>query len=247
MRGLRWLIKLLVTAFVTAGCCVAFTFMTVNTYVDMILEQLHIERPATAQVEWGAFLSRFAGGFGSLAGTAAAGSSGADGVADATGAGASGKASSGPEKENAVAASGGQPSTETGSGSSTGKGDAGSKTPLGQPDPYRVPEDAVAVWSRQSTQSGSSGSGAAGVTEEERRVVVSSEEFTKKKDQLSDQAKAKIFSMLVTRMPPEEMQSISLLMEDGLTAAEMKEVETILQKHLKPEEFQDLLAIIGTP
>ncbi|WP_159888085.1 hypothetical protein [Paenibacillus puerhi] len=234
MRGLKWLAKLAVSALVTAGCCVAFTFMAVNTYVDLILEQLHIERPASAKIEWGPFVSRLAGGIGPVADAARGGRDMAEG---GSGSGTDKK------QELAVAANGTPDSTKAGTGSH--QKDAAGKPPAAQSDPYRVPEDAVAVWSRQTGQSGTAATTDA--AEEERRVVVSGEDFAKKKDQLSDQAKGKIFSTLVSRVPPEDMQHISRLMEDGLTAAEMKEVENILQKHLKPEEYRDLLAIIETP
>ncbi|MEK8128968.1 hypothetical protein WMW72_13775 [Paenibacillus filicis] len=232
MRGLKWLAKLAISAVVTASCCVAFTFMTVNTYVDMILEQFHIERPASAKIEWAPFLSRFADSLVPPAGIAPAASGGAAGL-------------SGSEtgKDRAVAASGTPQSTETGSGKS--KNDPADRPQTGQTDPYRVPEDAVAVWSRQPSQNATPNTPSP--SDEDRRVVVSSEDFTKKKEQLSEQAKGKIFSMLVSRVPQEDMQKLSLLMEDGLTASEMKEAEEILQKHLKPEEYRDLLAILGTP
>ncbi|UUZ82530.1 hypothetical protein LJK88_50795 [Paenibacillus sp. P26] len=46
---------------------------------------------------------------------------------------------------------------------------------------------------------------------------MSGEDFTKRKEQLSSENKAKIFSMLTTRVPEAEIQKISMLMEDGLT------------------------------
>lgn len=229
MKGLVWLMKLAITAVVTSFCCVVLTFMAVNTYVDLVLEQLHIQRPASAKISWGTFAGRFASTLGLEAGHGSG-----------TGAMAADVA-----KEEAVSANAGPDREEAGLKDSKTVSPSGSRAE--QTDPYRVPEDAVAVWGQQSVKELEDVSGAGSGAAEDRKVVVSSDEFTKKKEQLSEAEKAKVFSLLVSRIPQQDMQRISLLMEDGLTAAEVKELEQILQKHLKPEEYRDLLALIQTP
>ncbi|MED4600570.1 hypothetical protein P9314_07610 [Paenibacillus validus] len=227
MKGLKWLMKLAVTAAVTSICCVALTFMAVNTYVDLVLEQLHIQRPATAKIGWGSFFNRFT----TTVGFGAGGGTNAMAVDE--------------PKDAAVSANVNPDSTETGSKENqSGLPSAGKAE---RTDPYRVPEDAVAVWGQQSVKELEGVSGDESGAAEDRKVVVSSEEFTKKKEQLSEADKAKVFSLLVSRIPQQDMQTISQLMEDGLTAAEIKELEQLLQKHLKPEEYRDLLALIQTP
>lgn len=66
-------------------------------------------------------------------------------------------------------------------------------------------------------------------SEEDRKVVVSGEEFAKKKDELTQEQKNKIFSV-ISKLPQEDIQYISKLMENGITASELKELEQILQK-----------------
>ncbi|MNI88538.1 hypothetical protein D3C73_1458500 [compost metagenome] len=80
-------------------------------------------------------------------------------------------------------------------------------------------------------------------SEEDRKVVVSGEEFAKKKDELTQEQKNKIFSV-ISKLPQEDIQYISKLMENGITASELKELEQILQKRLQPEEYADLLKLL---
>lgn len=231
MKWMIWIAKLAVSAAVTSLCCVALTFAAANTYVDLLLDQYHIPRPAGQKIEWGTFMNRFTAQLGLGAG------SGSDVPAK--------------PKDLAVSV---PPAGNTPSSSETGTKERtqtdGKTTAPGSgktnDDPYRVPEDAVAVWSRQS---GKTDSKQDGLTEQEQKVVVSSEEVTKKKEQLSEADKAKIFSLMVSRVPQEDMQTISKLMEDGITSAELKEIEQLLQKSLKPDEYKQLLGLIqkGTP
>lgn len=217
MKWMSWLLKLGVSAAVTSLCCVVVTFLAVNAYVDVLLDQYQIQRPGNQKIEWNRFVNRFTAQLGF---------------------GTNEAATPQQPRDLAVSADPGSTSSETGSKKSGGAdhdGEASKDTA----DPYPVPEDAVAVWSRQSGQTE--------LPEEERRIVVSSEEFAKKKDQLSEANKAKIFSLLVPRVPQEEMQRISVILEDGITAAELKELEELLQRHLKPEEYQQLQSLIGAP
>ncbi|MCP3775203.1 hypothetical protein NLX71_18185 [Paenibacillus sp. MZ04-78.2] len=224
---MKWLIgiaKLAVSAAITSLCCVALTFAAANTYVDLLLDQYHIPRPAGQKIEWSAFMSRF---------TAQLGLGTGGGV---------------PAKPKDLAVSV-PPASNTPSSSETGMKERtqtdGKTTAPGSgkanDDPYRVPEDAVAVWSRQS---GKASNKQDSLAEQERKVVVSSEEVTKKKEQLSEADKAKIFSLMVSRVPQEDMQTISKLMEDGITAGELKEIERLLQKSLKPDEYKQLIGLI---
>ncbi|MCZ8524067.1 MULTISPECIES: hypothetical protein [Paenibacillus] len=233
MKWMKGLLKLGITAAVTSVCCVALTFLAVNTYVEMLLDQYHIQRPAGQKIDWNGFAGRFSAQLG-------LGTGGAAGETTLPA----------KERDLAVAAqpqpntpSSGSSGTTSGTGGAAGSG-AGTPGTEGStaPDPYRKPDDAVAVWSRQSS-SQLQGSEAA-QQETDKKVVMSGEEFNKLKDGLSESDKSKVFGMLYNRVPPEEMQKISLLLEDGITAAELKELEQVLQKHLKPEEYTQLLGMI---
>lgn len=217
MKWMSWMLKLGVSAVVTSLCCVVMTFLAVNAYVDVLLDQYQIQRPGNQKIEWSRFVNRFTAQLGI------------------------GMYEEADEKPKDLAVSANEsPSTSSASGTKKSGGDSADSADSQAPaDPYRVPEDAVAVWSRQSEQTE--------LPEEERRVVVSSEEFAEKKEQLSGENKARIFSILISRVPQEAMQRISVIMEDGITAAELKELEQLFQAHLKPEEYQQLQSLIGAP
>lgn len=257
MKGIEWLVKLVLSALITSAVCIASTFWAVSTYADMILTQYNLKSAVGAAPGWSQFvahLSKQAAGFqlfgqgtGAPDQGSAANKSGAStdravaGAIDADG-------GTDPLKPSETGATGGSTSG-TDSSTTKGSGSTGKKPP----------EDAVAVFGHQNGQSSGSGSGlsqdavagsgsssglgSAG-TEDSKRIVVSGEEFTKKKEQLSNEEKNKIFNMLVTRVPQTEMQTISRLMEDGITAAELKQIEQLLQTYLKPEEYTQLLGMI---
>ncbi|MCR8634855.1 hypothetical protein [Paenibacillus radicis (ex Xue et al. 2023)] len=100
------------------------------------------------------------------------------------------------------------------------------------------------VKKESSSSATSGGTAAVNGLEAGEKVVVSGEEFTKKKEQLSTNDKTKIFNLLVKRLPQNEIQHISKLMEDGITASELKEIEQLLQTYMKPEEYSQLLGMI---
>lgn len=212
------MLKLGVNAAVTSLFCVVMTFLAVNAYMDVLLDQYQIQRPGNQKIEWSRFMNRFTAQLGL-------------GMDEETG-----------MKPKDIAVSANPGSSSPSASSAAGSKESGGSSPDGAvskdpADPYRVPEDAVAVWSRHSEE--------AKPPEKERKIVVSSEEFTKKKEQLSEENKVKIFSLLVSRVPQEEMQRISAILEDGITAAELKELEELLQRYLEPEEYQQLQSLIG--
>lgn len=79
---------------------------------------------------------------------------------------------------------------------------------------------------------------------QKREVVMSTDDFSKKKDALTSGDKQKIFSILVAKLPPEEVQKLSAMVEDGITAEELKEVDGKLKKYLNPAEYEQLSGIL---
>lgn len=102
-------------------------------------------------------------------------------------------------------------------------------------DPFG--QDAVEAWNQSS---GNSQQGAEG----RKDIVMSPEELQKKKDQMGDADKMEVFSILTTKLPQEEVQKISLFIENGITEQELEEVKTILAKYLKDNEYEKLLNIL---
>lgn len=102
-------------------------------------------------------------------------------------------------------------------------------------DPFD--QDAVEVWNQSSGNSQQS-------TEGRKDIVMSPEELQQKKDQMGDADKMEVFSILTTKLPQEEVQKISLFIENGITEQELEEVKTILAKYLKDDEYEKLLNIL---
>jgi hypothetical protein len=106
-------------------------------------------------------------------------------------------------------------------------------------EPNAGKDDSVAVWGQVQQEGAGAGNNA------EKDLVISTEEFAKKKDMLSSADKMKIFTLVVSKLSQDEVQHLSSLLEGGITVGEMKEVDQILQKYLKKEEYQQLLDVLG--
>ncbi|WP_240415768.1 hypothetical protein [Paenibacillus periandrae] len=230
MKLIQGMIKVLVSIMITSIVCVVCTFTVMNAYVDMVLDQYELKSSTLTAPSWSQFIAHLgkqAEGFHLFA-----------------------------EGKNEISPKGTQPDNRTGTNRDTPPNDAiavfghqqGSDTPnsaeagngLTKPS---ASAGAVSEASPNSLSSslkvdGSSDIGSGG------KVVVSGEEFTKKKEQLSNEDKNQIFKLLLTRVPQAEIQHISSMMEDGITANELSEIERILKNYLKPEEYSQLLGMI---
>ncbi|MDK8181253.1 spore coat protein [Paenibacillus sp. UMB4589-SE434] len=102
-------------------------------------------------------------------------------------------------------------------------------------------DGALPVWGSVSTEEANGQSSQLGNQEE---VVMSPEALTQNKDQLSAEAKNKVFTTLMKKLPQEGWQRISTLMEGGLTSSEMTEVEQILAKHLDDEQYKEMRQLL---
>lgn len=71
-------------------------------------------------------------------------------------------------------------------------------------------------------------------------IIVPPESISKSKEELPKEKKDQIFATLMKKLPQEDWQRISTLMEGGLTSSEVIEVEQILAKHLNDEEYKEM-------
>lgn len=71
-------------------------------------------------------------------------------------------------------------------------------------------------------------------------IIVPPDAIAKSKEELSKEKKDQIFATLMKKLPQEDWQRISTLMEGGLTSSEVMEVEQILAKHLNDEEYKEM-------
>jgi heme-binding NEAT domain protein len=112
--------------------------------------------------------------------------------------------------------------------------------PAGGASDSNLKDDAVAVGGR-AQQGNTQNESSAG----KKEVVLSTEQFAKKKDLITNEDKMKIFSLVASKLPQEEIQRLSTLLEEGLTSMDLQDVDQTLHKYLKEEEYQQLLDIIN--
>lgn len=88
-----------------------------------------------------------------------------------------------------------------------------------------IMEDAVAVWGSQD-------------------LSISSEEIIKLKDELSDTEKMQIFSIVASNIPMEEIQTLSTMLEDGLSAKEIEHIDELIQFYLNDADYEQVRKLI---
>jgi hypothetical protein len=246
MKLIQGTIKLLVSIMITSIVCVVCTFTVMNAYVDMVLDQYELKSSTLTAPSWSQFIAHLgkqAEGFHLFA----------EGKNEIPPKGTQPDNRTGTNRDtppnDAIAVFGHQQGADkkeesksenqanTGSSTNTqNSSEAGSG--LNKPNAGAVSEASPNSLSSSLKADGSTDIGSGG------KVVVSGEEFTKKKEQLSNEDKNQIFKLLLTRVPQTEIQHISSMMEDGITASELSEIEKILKNYLKPEEFSQLLGMI---
>lgn len=121
----------------------------------------------------------------------------------------------------------------------TGNTDGSSSGSKKKPVAGSNPLDAVAAAGRLSTSLEQGNSSA-----ESQKLIVTPSDLAKKKDSMSAQDKQRVLSILAAKVPQQDMDKISFLMEDGITADKLNQIQALLQKSLKPEEYKELVSII---
>lgn len=82
--------------------------------------------------------------------------------------------------------------------------------------------------------------GQGGAESDGDRFVMSAEEFLSWQEKMTDEDKMAVFAILLGKIPQEDFQSLSLWLEDGLTAGEISEIYRLMDKHLSTEEMTEL-------
>ncbi|MGN7384107.1 hypothetical protein [Paenibacillus sp. SAFN-117] len=108
---------------------------------------------------------------------------------------------------------------------------------LSTPDSQESSTDAVPVFGQSGSELGQQSN--AGKSD----VIISPDDLSSKKDQLNEEDKKKIFAYMAS-LPAEDLQTISAMMEGGITEEEMSEIKKIVEKTLKPEEYSQLMEIL---
>ncbi|MCC2683473.1 MAG: hypothetical protein K0R75_372 [Paenibacillaceae bacterium] len=228
---MRWIASLFRIGLISVIVCllsVATTWYTVSYYVDDLLSQFHITTPKQKQ-ELSLLITSLVKQAGLVNSKGSAGS--LQGGKTDTGAD---EGTSQPPLANGQTGAAKEPTADNSSV-------AGSRPTAGSPaaDPG---EDAVSVWS-QTNANGSSidRSGAQGAGS---KMVISAQEFYSEKEKLSDDDKMKVFTILVENLPPDQLQQISQLVEDGITETELQKIDGILRQYVSNADYETLMNIL---
>lgn len=80
---------------------------------------------------------------------------------------------------------------------------------------------------------------------EQGGIVLSPQDLSERKRQLSAEDRTDLMALLLSKLPQEELQQISIYMEDGLTETELRAIEQLIAKHLTEEEYHQVIEIFG--
>ncbi|MGG1550931.1 hypothetical protein [Paenibacillus ferrarius] len=224
MKWMTWLSKIVIGTVLITMISMFTTWFVVNMYVEDIFRQYQI--PALGKkIHFGEFTSRLAEELNIVKRK--------DGGKQAAQGGDASGSSPAPSPSPSGAQVSPSPSPATSMGSTQGTDSlaaSGSGSGVSPND-----DDAVAVMGRAQVED----------NEQKKQLVMSEQDFTKKKDALTSEDKMKIFSLVVAKLPQDEVQKLSLLLEDGITAEEMDQVNTTLKKYLSDQEMSQLMVILN--
>jgi len=234
MKLLGWLSKLILSTVLISLLSVVTAWSVVNMYVEELFRQFQI--PAMGQkIQFSDFAARLSEELNIVKPRAGANQAAAGGAQTAEpgsdAKGANQAATSGAADGSAVSAS----DSANNASSAPGSADSGTQ-PSASPDTAAsaaAEDDAVAVMGQVYDDEA-----------QQRDLVMSTETFAKKKEQLTSEDKMKIFSLVVAKLPQNEVQRLSVLLEDGITAEELKEVDQTLHRYLTDDEYKQLMEII---
>ncbi|AIQ50059.1 hypothetical protein R70723_32385 [Paenibacillus sp. FSL R7-0273] len=107
-----------------------------------------------------------------------------------------------------------------------------------KPVEEKVPEDALAVMGQPAAEEDTDTGNLDG------QLVMTPGDMSEMKDNIPEEDKVGIFNILMTKLPQEEMQSISTAMEDGLTETEVKEIQEVIAKYVNQDEYELLMKML---
>lgn len=79
---------------------------------------------------------------------------------------------------------------------------------------------------------------------QKENVVVTPDDLIAKKEGIESKDKEAIFTILMSKLPQEEMQKLTEYMEDGLTETEVLAIEQMLSKYLDKTEYAKVMEVL---
>ncbi|ACX68502.1 hypothetical protein MHI43_31905 [Paenibacillus sp. FSL H8-0457] len=224
MKWMKWLLKISLTAILVSTLTIVTTGIVVNAYIQSVLSSFNIQLEAEPMGVGGIMKSMLGVGSGTKP--------------DAGSVNAA-KGNRQLEEDQGAADDVSEAGTETNGGAKedeeTSSGSTGTSGETSNDE--EAPDNSLPVMGTNTTESGDS-------SLEDQEIVMTPGDIVDRKDRLPTEEKEEIFTMLMNKLPQSEMQKISEAMEDGLTAAELAEIEQGISKYLNPEEFDKLITML---
>lgn len=82
------------------------------------------------------------------------------------------------------------------------------------------------------------------VIEQSDELLFSADELNDKKQNITGEDRVEIYSLMITKVPADQIQQISYLLEDGFTMDELIQASQILQTYLDEAEYAKLIEIM---
>ncbi len=265
VKLINGLTKLILHTLLVAGLTIFLTWTAVHTYLDKILSQYHLET-GQSKVQFSDFLAQLSSSMNILKPTRSqksasdpsaivdqASSSATsetienNGSADGTNAGTDGVAANKGAVGDPVGAA------NDGSTSSNGTPNKGTQ-PIAESSsvlPTTIPDKQPTASANGSDNSvpvfkqNSDANAQSDQTKKQTSILMTAEQFSQKKDQISENDKLKIFSLLSTALPQADLQQFSTYLESGVTEEEWVNIQKEVQKYLKPADYKQLLDILA--
>jgi hypothetical protein len=234
IKLINWLTKIIVQTIIVAGLTIYLTWVVVHIYVDKLLSNYHLNSEQS-QVHFSDFLSQMSASLNILKPAnsnkqAAVGSP--EPVPSLEPVQSPQKAEDATRLTLEETPPNDLPKTQN-SDKAASPTPSAAKTEPKSTGTVRAQNDSVSVF-KQTDQQG-----------KQKDMLMSAEQFTAKKNLLSESDKMKIFTLLATRLPQEEFQHISTYVEGGVTQAEWTDIQLIVEKYLKPEEYKQLQELLA--
>jgi hypothetical protein len=237
IKLINWLTKIIVQTIIVAGLTIYLTWVVVHTYVDKLLTKYNMNSEQS-QIQFSEFLSQMSASLNILKPSnsnkqAAVESTKPVQTLEPVPSNVSeNNSTNDPAQDSTRLTLEDSPKAEMPAAKESDKAISPSptatKTEPKSTGTVGAPDDSVSVWNQTNKQGN------------QKDLLMSAEQFTAKKDQLSESDKMKIFTLLMTRLPQEEFQHISTYVEDGVTEAEWTDIQSIVEKYVQPDEYKEL-------
>ncbi|MEC0093743.1 hypothetical protein [Paenibacillus macquariensis] len=225
MKFMSWLGKMILIVVMVSSLSMLTTGLVVNAYIKSMLASLNIQLEGQP-FAWGSVLQGLMGKKDST--TVVEGEVTKDNKEEIAK----------EDNDKVVESSNGSKDTDTTNETGT-TGNGGSSSGSGKeesPVDEEAPDGATPVMGEMHTE-------VAGVGQQDQ-VIVSPDDLVRKKDDLPASEKEEIFNILMTKLPQEKVQEITVAMENGLTEQELKQVEEIISKYLSDDEYAKLMKLL---